>query len=166
MRYYLTDGSGGYVGPFEADAVRGKFQAGEITADSLACPEGGQEWLPLTSFPELGAVAAPAPPPMTGAPPMMGAQFGAPPPYVAGSDVPKLSYVAPVLAALFCCQIGGIIAIIYTATGNTAAVQGNFEQYEKHKSARNGWLIASVAIGVIVTLGWIFMVIAAEAGGY
>jgi hypothetical protein len=158
MRYYLTDGAGGYVGPFEAEAVRGKLREGELTAESLVCQEGGQQWLPASSFPELGA--APAPPPM----PTPGA--AAPPPYQAGAGHPQLSYVGPIIATVLCCTIGGIISIIYTATGNSALQQGDVATYQRHQSARSGWLIAAVVIGLICNLAAVFMMVAAEAANY
>ena len=67
--------------------------------------------------------------------------------------LPSMSYLIPILATLFCCQLTGIAAIVYTAKANTAAVTGNGRDYDSAVNARRGWIIASVAVvGIIVLI--------------
>lgn len=62
----------------------------------------------------------------------------------------NLDYVGPILVSLFCCSIGGIVAIVYTAKANEAAADGSLDLYLSAKSTRDGWLIFSVLIGILV----------------
>lgn len=68
---------------------------------------------------------------------------------VAPNALPKISYVGPILVTVFCCLIGGIASLVYTANANTAMATGDVRAYEKAKKNRDGWIVASVIIGVI-----------------
>lgn len=47
--YYLSTG-GVVTGPYHVDQVRSMWQAGGITADTLACPSGTEAWQPVQSI--------------------------------------------------------------------------------------------------------------------
>lgn len=52
MNYYLTR-DGDTFGPYEQESFPTMLQAGEITPDNLVCPEGGTEWVAISTLPEL-----------------------------------------------------------------------------------------------------------------
>jgi len=45
------------AGPFGPLEIHGKLAAGEVTWETLACPVGGKDWLPLVHVPGFGPVA-------------------------------------------------------------------------------------------------------------
>ncbi len=62
MRYFIGK-DGKQLGPFNADQIRAKLNAGEISIEDLGWHEGMPEWKPLrTLFPDVGA--APFSPPV------------------------------------------------------------------------------------------------------
>lgn len=138
-RYYVHGSfrSGSVEGPFEAKMIRKMLQANELSANTQVCVEGTEEWKPLSAVPELGPTGSgSAPPP------------AAPPLPTAG--LPKAGYVGPVLATIFCCLIGGIVSIVYTSKANTALVTGDMAAYRSAMSTRQGWITASVIIGLLI----------------
>ena len=166
-RYYVANATGGYDGPFEADAVREKVRAGQINPATQVFREHGQQWQPLSTVPELipaGPLRQPPPPRPGGAPPTQAPLLGGvgQNSMNAAMHLPKLGFVAPVLVTLFCCVLGGIISLVYTSKANTAAVTGDVHGYEGAKRARTGWIVASVVIGFIAIALWVVMVFMAE----
>ena len=151
-------GHGGSEGPFGIDELRERIAAGHIDHTTLVWSDGMSDWQPLASVPELATLVrtpGPAPPPA----------YAGPPPYRPGADVPELSYVGPILATVLCCVIGGIISIVYTATGNTSLARGDVAGYERAKRARNGWMIAAVAVGGIFSILYLVLMIVAGVSG-
>lgn len=57
-----------------------------------------------------------------------------------------------ILSAIFCCQIGGIIAIVYACKVNTKIAQGDVAGAQAASKVANNWIIANVVIGIIVGL--------------
>lgn len=64
------------------------------------------------------------------------------------------SYVLPILVTIFCCLIGGIVAIVYTANANTAGAGGRIAEAESKARTARTWMIVSVAITVVSTAVW------------
>jgi hypothetical protein len=69
---------------------------------------------------------------------------------VRASNLPSASYVGPVLATIFCCLIGGVVAIVYTSKANTAAGLGNDLEYRAAMRRRGWWLAVSVVAGFLL----------------
>jgi hypothetical protein len=67
-----------------------------------------------------------------------------------GPALPRVGYTVPVLLTILFCVIGGIVAVVYTSKANTAAELGDVAQYKSAKSTRNGWMIASLLVGLII----------------
>ena len=63
-------------------------------------------------------------------------------------DVPN-HMVGAVLTAIFCCQIGGIIAIIYASKVNTKLAQGDVEGAIASSKTASNWIIANIIIGLL-----------------
>ncbi|MCH2139396.1 MAG: CD225/dispanin family protein, partial [Phycisphaerales bacterium] len=62
-----------------------------------------------------------------------------------------VGYIGPVALTLCLCLIGGIVTIVYTSQVNEAAARGDAEAYTRLKSTRQGWIIASLIIGLLTT---------------
>ena len=77
------------------------------------------------------------------------------------APIAQLGFAFPILVTIFCCLIGGIIAIVYTSKANTAAVVGNRIEFEGARRVRNGWMIASAAIGGGIVLLYIVLFVVA-----
>lgn len=60
--------------------------------------------------------------------------------------------VGAVLTTLFCCQIGGIIAIIYASQVNSKLAMGDIPGAQESSKTAKNWIIANVCIGVLVGL--------------
>ena len=60
--------------------------------------------------------------------------------------------VGAILSTLFCCQIGGIIAIVYAAQVNSKLANGDVEGARAASKTANTWITVSVVFGVIVCL--------------
>ena len=69
--------------------------------------------------------------------------------------------VGAILSTVFCCLIGGIIAIVYASQVNTKLAQGDIAGAQAASKAANGWIIANVIVGL---LGGLFYFILAVAG--
>ena len=65
-------------------------------------------------------------------------------------SLPKLGFTTPILATLFCCTIGGIVALVYTSSANSAQTMG---EYNKAKKGRDTWLMISyITLPVVVII--------------
>lgn len=89
----------------------------------------------------------PPPPPAYGYPPPPQPYF-APPPMPMG-PLPSYNWVLGILATLFCCQLGGIISIVYGAQVSSKAAAGDYGGAQSSLSAANGWMLASFIIGFL-----------------
>ena len=66
----------------------------------------------------------------------------------AGVAVPNYM-VWSILSTLFCCLIGGIVAIVYSSKVNTKLAQGDIEGAKAASKAAKGWNIANLVVGFI-----------------
>lgn len=69
--------------------------------------------------------------------------------------------VGAVLTTLFCCLIGGIIAIIYASQVNTKLAQGDIAGAQAASKTANTWIIINVCCGL---LGGVFYFILGMCG--
>lgn len=74
VAYHVALG-GAQRGPFDAGALRGLVQQGQLAPDTLVWSQGMAGWTPAQNVPELAALFAPA-----GPPPLPPAMAGGPPP--------------------------------------------------------------------------------------
>lgn len=64
---------------------------------------------------------------------------------------PPPNYLAlAIISTLFCCQIFGIISIIYAAQVNTKYISGDYDGAEIASKNAKTWGIVSVGIGVLI----------------
>lgn len=57
--------------------------------------------------------------------------------------------IGAILTTLFCCQIGGVIAIVYASQVNTRLAMGDVEGAEAASRTASNWINASIIIGLI-----------------
>lgn len=71
--------------------------------------------------------------------------------------------VGAILTTVFCCQIGGIIAIVYASQVNTKLAQGDIAGAQAASRTANGWIIANVIFGLLGGLGYVLLAVAGAA---
>lgn len=71
--------------------------------------------------------------------------------------------VGAILTTLFCCLIGGIVAIVYSCQVNTKLAVGDIEGAKAASSTAKTWIIVNIATGLIPLLWYLFCVIAVAA---
>lgn len=121
-------------GPFTREQLLLK----RLPADTLVWHDGMTQWEYAVKLPELvgmftpyeieKAGIAPVPPPLC------------PPTYLVWS----------ILSMLCCCQILGIVAIIYGVKTKTLFDRGKCEEAEKYSERTALWLILSFVIGLVM----------------
>ena len=152
MRFWLSHGDGQVHGPYEIEELRGYVAQGRVTSATQLCQDGTNNWVPASSVLGVGLTGVPPTTPM--APPMGGFQ-GMP------AGWTPVSLVGPILVTLFCCLIGGIISIVYASSANNKALMGDMVGAEAAKRASNGWMWASVALGVAFSIAYAGLMVAA-----
>lgn len=65
--------------------------------------------------------------------------------------------VGAILTTIFCCQIGGIIAIIYAAQVNSKLARGDIGGAQSDSKTAYTWIIVNVITGLLVTLFFAFI---------
>lgn len=58
--------------------------------------------------------------------------------------------VGAILTTIFCCQIGGIIAIIYAAQVNTKLACGDVDGARAASKTANTWIMVNIITGVLI----------------
>ena len=58
--------------------------------------------------------------------------------------------IEAILVTICCCQIAGIVAIVYAALANGQAKAGNVTEAERYARTARGWSIAGFAIGAVI----------------
>jgi len=104
----------------------------------MACADGTADWVSVSQL------IAPGSAPPLRAPPLQGT--------VGGGNWESASYVGPILVTIFCCLIGGIIALVYTGQANSKAAAGDIAGANRDKSTARLWVIISLfsSIGVLI----------------
>ena len=82
---------------------------------------------------------------------------------VAGKSVASATEQVPnhmvgaILTALFCCQIGGIVAIVYAAQVNSKLACGDIEGARAASKTANTWIMVSIITGVLLGVIYAFI---------
>lgn len=103
---------------------------------------------PVPSEPEMPIV--PPMPPMPEIPPMLEPSAPPVPPVPAPSEAEApTNLVWAVIVTVMCCQITGIIAIVYGAMTSTANSAGNYEKARHYSDIAQIWVMVSIALGLV-----------------
>ena len=82
---------------------------------------------------------------------------------VAGKSVASATEQVPnhmvgaILTALFCCQIGGIVAIVYAAQVNSKLARGDIEGARAASKTANTWITVNIITGVLIGVIYAFI---------
>lgn len=125
-------------GPYERDVLSAMYRQGRIGPISQVCPVGETIWRPIVQ--EFGPPLAPPTDP------------NAVSRFVNSGAWAQRSLVLPILATIFCCLLGGIISIVYTAQANTKGVVGDLAGAERDAKTANTWLIISAVTPVLIVV--------------
>src|SRR5262249_13613963 len=60
MNYYMAR-DGTTYGPYPQESFPSMLAAGQVVPEDLVCPEGGSDWVPLSSVPALSGATSSAP---------------------------------------------------------------------------------------------------------
>ena len=127
------------------------YRSGRLGAGMNLCAEGDTVWRQVAEI-----LGPPSVPPID--PTVAVRTFGS-------AAWTQQSLVLPILATIFCCLIGGIVSIVYTANANTKAAGGDFAGAERDKSTARTWMIVSLVIGFVVSGGWMLIVLLGGLAG-
>jgi hypothetical protein len=183
MWYFMKDGL--QNGPVPEEQVRRMALDGSLKREDLVWSDGMASWLPASDvgvfeFPALPPAppappAPPPPPPQYVTPPSPPQYATAPPPqYVApsqpyqpappsfggaGADIPNY-FPWAIAATLLCCIPGGIVSIVFANKANSLKMMGDLVGAQNAANQAKTWLIVSVVGGLLVTVFYIFAMIA------
>lgn len=165
MNYHVAR-NGQQLGIYAKDDASARYARGEILPSDLVWTEGMSNWLPastvfgsVTPPPPPNPVPPPPPPPPSGGSPDV--RTPGPVPYDAAAMAagrppkPDNYLVWSILATLFCCLIGGIIAIIYSTQVDSKYNAGDYAGAESAAKTAKTWVIVSVAIGAVGVLAYL-----------
>jgi len=62
---------------------------------------------------------------------------------------PKNYLVEAILSTIFCCQISGIISIIYAAQVNSYYAEGRYEDAQRASKNAKTWFLVGLIVGII-----------------
>ena len=137
VKYYYIGADNESHGPIDPS----QFTTHGLTADSMVCPVGGQEWVRLADIPGLAdyigtpvtanRVQQPVPPSM--------------------QQIPATSshMVWAILTTIFCCLPFGIVAIVYASKVNPLWTSGDYIGATKASKKAASWSIASAALSLV-----------------
>lgn len=127
-------------GPFDLASLRAMYRSGHLSAELRVCPEGQSEWRHVAE--------------LLGPPPVPPVQSTLVVPGAGAAAWTTQSLVLPILATLFCCLVGGIIAIVYTAQANTKGTAGDIAGALKDMKTVRLWLIISALTPVLIIVAY------------
>lgn len=73
--------------------------------------------------------------------------------------------VGAILTAIFCCQIGGIVAIVYAAQVNSKLDRGDIEGAQAASKTARTWIIVNIITGLIGGLLYLLLVVVGALSG-
>ncbi len=162
MNYWLMVDNN-RIGPLTLDQVLG--QPG-VTMQTPVWYEGLADWTTVAAVPELAARLNPSPPFPTQQPyqqPYPQQPYQQPyTPYGQPLDepCPPNYMVWSILVTLFCCLIGGVIAIIYSSGVNSAYAAGDLATAKSKSNSAKTWCIISASVGFVVSAIYVLIAIA------
>lgn len=65
-----------------------------------------------------------------------------------------------ILVTLFCCQIGGIVAIVYAANASSAVSRGDYNEAVRNSASAQTWVNISFFVGIGVGVLYLLLGIA------
>jgi hypothetical protein len=157
--YKIIGADGKEYGPITAEQLRQWITEGRANAQTRVLAEGGTEWKPLASFPELASALGGAIPPVATTPPVAAGPAVQPRPSVPTHLVPAI------LCTVFCCLPFGIPAIVLAAQVNTKLAAGDIQGALESSRKAKTWCWVAFWLGLIPILIWTVVCIGGLASG-
>lgn len=138
QRYWLSIGDGATYGPYTLDELKAYAADGRVTAASMLCAEGAQQWLPAATVLPGVSLAPPAPPSSGQAAPI----------------ARRVQMVWPTVALIASIVIStclplGIVAFLMARRANTLYEAGDEPGGQRAESSWRMWAIASWVINLV-----------------
>lgn len=151
--------NGTKVGPLSIEAL-GTY---DITSDTMVWHRGLSQWIPARNVPELQHILRPSYAPGQ---PVYSAPRPANP-YGANAPICPPNYLAwSIVATLLCCQVTGIIAIIYSSLVDSRYRRGDYAGAVSASGTAKGWVIASAIIGALGIIFYILLMVFGVFGSF
>ena len=129
-----------------ADIVAGKSVQQSVTPPPIPSEPEMPIVPPVPSEPEMPVV--PPVPPVPSEPEEPIVPSVPPVPAPSEAEAPT-NLVWAVIVTVMCCQITGIIAIVYGAMTSTANSAGNYEKARHYSDIAQIWVMVSIALGLV-----------------
>ena len=129
-----------------ADIVAGKSVQQSVTPPPIPSEPEMPPVPPVPPVPEVFIV--PSVPPVPSEPEEPIVQPVPPVPAPSEAEAPT-NLVWAVIVTVMCCQITGIIAIVYGAMTSTANSAGNYEKARHYSDIAQIWVMVSIALGLV-----------------
>jgi uncharacterized membrane protein len=160
--YYSKAGT--QHGPVSETELKQLIANGTVQGADIAWQEGMEDWTAVSEIPALSQPIAAAPLTPSAAQPT--AQAATPyqtpasqQPQAASANIPTYLWQS-ICVTLFCCLIGGIVAIVHAAKveglKNAGDINGAMEASNKAKT----WCMWSFILGLVFQVGYIILVVA------
>lgn len=165
MKYWANI-NGVQHGPVEKDELIGLG----LTPDSYVWREGLEDWVMVQNFgelshlfaapeaetpaaPEQAELVVPPVPEQPQEPPVVPQQQYAPQQPVMQPQVPcpPTNLVWGILTTVFCCQVLGIVSIVYAMQVSLKYHAGDFEGAQRYSDRAAMWSILAIVVGLVVT---------------
>lgn len=134
-----------------ADIVAAKQKAAAENSEHSESAESSEE-SEHSEESESSVTPPPVPQPPVAQPPMPQPPMPQPPmpqPPVAPEAEAPTNLVWAVIATVMCCQITGVIAIVYGAMTSSANSAGNYEKARRYSDIAQIWVMVSIVLGLI-----------------
>ncbi len=161
--YYASDGQ--QHGPVAEAELRELVASGKLGAENLVWRDGMGDWLAIGRVPELANALAPEIP---SGPPAAPVQSPYQPPAAhpgspaAGGEIPSYLWQS-IVVTLLCCQIFGIVAIVFAARVDGLKSAGDLAGARDASDKAKMWCMWGFISGLVVILLYAIVIIAAES---
>lgn len=166
MNYHVAR-NGQQLGIYPKDDAAARYQRGEILPTDLVWAEGMPGWVPASTVFAPNPVPPPPPPPPSTGPDV---RTPGPVPFDTGAAAlarppkPDNFLVWSILATVFCCLIGGIIAIVYSTQVDSKYAAGDYAGAADAAKTAKLWTMISAGVGVLIALVYVVFMAIGFAG--
>ncbi|MDQ6630479.1 MAG: CD225/dispanin family protein [Verrucomicrobiota bacterium] len=125
-------------GPVTVEQLRQWLSEGRVNSQTLVWSEVGNNWKPLSAYPEISLTT----------PPLLSSSI--PPLSVGGSSPHVPNYlIQAILCTLCCCLPFGVVAIIYAAQVNSKLESGDYQGALISSNNARLWCWIAFALGLV-----------------
>ncbi len=141
--FKIIGADGQEYGPVDLAQIQEWIRGNRANGQTMAQKGGETDWKPLSSFPELSARFAAAPPPLQGSPPPFPPMARIP-----SAEVP--TYLVPaILCTLLCCLPLGVPALVYAAKVGNKQAAGDIEGARIASRNARTWCWVAFGVGAL-----------------